>query len=232
MLLRSEPPMIQSAIEPSVSRPTVRHLIVCANPSTASFDHSIVKAYAATARSNGQEVVVRDLYAMGFDPVLKLGERPGHDERTLSSDVAAELEFVRNAAILVLVYPIWYGLPPAILKGYVDRVLGAGFSFQDLHDGKVQPPLAQKPLLSFSTSGLPLEWLHEQNQVLALREIFDVYLWRGFGMKQSEHLMIDSVVPNMSVVYAAEQLERVRQTADRTCKSLAGALPAHVNYEA
>lgn len=199
----------------------IRHLIVCANPSAQSFDHAIVAAYAETARSHGQDVDVRDLYALTFDPVLKLEERPGHGNWTPAPDVAVELGFVRAADVIVLVYPIWYGLPPAILKGYVDRVLGADYSFWKFHEAVGQPSLAGKPLLSLSTSGLPLAWLHEKGQVTSLREIIDVYLWRGFGMKQSQHVMIDSVVPNMSPAYAREQLDRVRQTATQTCAMLA-----------
>lgn len=197
------------------------HLIVCANPSLESFDHAIVKAYADTVRTEGQHVVIRDLYAFRFDPVLKQEERPGHGDRTLSRDVAAELAFVQRADVLVMVYPIWYGLPPAILKGYIDRVLGADYSFREFHDQKGQPSLKGKPLVSISTSGLPLTWLRDRGQVTSLREIVDVYLWRGFGMKQSQHLMIDSIVPNMSTAYAERQLERARDTARQTCAMLA-----------
>jgi NAD(P)H dehydrogenase (quinone) len=197
------------------------HLIVCANPSPKSFDHAIVEAYAEAAREQGQHVVVRDLYAFRFDPVLRLEERPGQGAHELSPDVEAELAFVRSADVIVLVYPIWYGLPPAILKGYVDRVLGAGYSYRDFHAQRGQEWLEGKPLVSISTSGLPLTWLREKGQTMSLREIVDVYLWRGFGMKQSQHLMIDSVEPNMSAVFVDEQLERVRQTARQTCALLA-----------
>ena len=200
-------------------RPT--HLVVYANPSPTSFDHAIVEAYVEAATECHQEVVVRDLYALGFDPVLKASERPLQGDWSPASDVAVELDHLARCDILVLVYPIWFALPPAILIGYVDRVLGAGYSFRDLHDQVGQPALRGKPLLSFTTSGTSLPWLNEQGQALSLREIFDVYLWRGFGMKQSEHVMIDSVVPNMSQTYAAEQLERVRATAVRACSALA-----------
>lgn len=80
--------------------------------------------------------------------------------------------------------------------------------------------MAQKPLVSFSTSGTPLAWLDEQGQILSLREIFDVYLWRGFGTRQSEHVMIDNVVPNMSNEYTSQQLGRVQDTAACTCAML------------
>ena len=206
------------------------HLIVVANPSPGSFDNAIVDAYMAVARDQGHKVVVRDLYALEFDPVLKIDERPGRADWTPHADVLVELGYVHTASIIVLVYPIWYGFPPAILKGYVDRVLGAGYSYRDFYDQKGQPLLAGKPLVSFSTSGLPLSWLAEKGQVLSLREIFDVYLWRGFAMKQSEHVMIESIMPNMSTVYAREQLDRVRHTAARTCAMLDNALIEEV-YE-
>lgn len=204
------------------------HLIVYANPSPHSFDRAVVDAYRSSALEQGHGVVVRDLYELGFDPVLRADERPSTAGWTPRADVMEELDHLRSADVLVLVYPIWYGLPPAILKGYVDRVLGAGYSFRDLHDQKGQLPLAGKPLVSFSTSGLPLSWLSEKGQVLSLREIFDVYLWRGFGMKQSDHVMIENIVPNMSAAHAAAQLERVRATAARTCAMLDGSLHPEV----
>jgi NAD(P)H dehydrogenase (quinone) len=210
----------------------LQHLLVHANPSADSFGHAIVNAYVDTVRGLGQDVVVRDLYAMKFDPVLQAQERPGSDHWTASPDVAPELDLVNAADILVLVYPIWFGLPPAILKGYVDRVLGANYSFREFASQAGRPGLAGKPLLSFSTSGAPLSWLNEQGQPLSLREIFDVYLWRGFCMKQSEHVMIESVVPNMSAAYAAQQLQRVREVANRTSLKLAGMDVGPVAFEA
>ncbi|WP_286772886.1 NAD(P)H-dependent oxidoreductase [Sphingomonas sp. 66-10] len=214
------------------AKAAVRHLVVCASPAPGGFGHAVVETYVDIVRQAGQEAIVRDLYGIGFDPVLKIDERPDGPHWAPSPDVAAELEFVRQADILVLVYPIWYGLPPAILKGYVDRVLGANYSFHRFRAEAGQPPLVGKPLLSFSTSGTPLAWLHERSQVLALREIFDVYLWRGFGMKQSRHVMLDEVVTNLAPADAAEKLKLVRQTAAETCATLAGGRPMVTGFEA
>ena len=213
------------------AKAAIRHLVVCASPAPAGFGHAVVDAYVDAVTKAGQQAIVRDLYGIGFDPVLKADERPDAPHWAPSADVAAELEFVRQASILVLVYPIWYGLPPAILKGYVDRVLGANYSFHRFRNEAGQPPLVGKPLLSFSTSGTPLAWLHERSQILALREIFDVYLWRGFGMKQSRHVMLDEVVANMPAA-AAEKLQLVRQAAAETCATLAGERPMMTGFEA
>lgn len=200
---------------------TFNHLVVLANPAPDGFDHSIVAAYAQEVERHHQAVQVRDLYALGFDPVLRASERPTVPDWSPAPDIAAELDYLRHCDILVFVYPIWFGLPPAMLKGYVERVLGAGYTFRDLQAASGQSVVAGKPLLSFSTSGASLPWLNEQGQVLSLKEVFDVYLWRGLGMGQAEHIRIDSVVPDMDASYAGEQLERVRQAADKACAMLA-----------
>ena len=207
--------------------PAIRHHLVFANPRRDSFDGQIVDRYVETAESFHQEVIVRDLYAMGFDPVLRDEERPSPDgEAHPAPDVAAELELLQSAQIVVLVYPIWFALPPAILKGYVDRVLGSNYSYRDVQQQSGHPAVKGKPLLSFSTSGTSLAWLHEKGQVGSLREIFDAYLWQGLGMTRAEHIRIDSVVPGMDAQYAAEQLERVRATAERNCAMLLSARQA------
>ena len=197
-----------------------RHLLVLANPSPTSFDHSIAAAYTEAVQQNRQEVVVRDLYNLNFNPVLSASERPMVDDWAAAPDVEVELQHLAWCDILVLVYPIWYGLPPAMMKGYVDRVLGAGYSFRDVRSEVGQPGVAGKPLLSFSTFGLSLPWLHEKGQVVSLKEIFDVYLRQGLNMASAEHVRIDSVVPDINAEYAAQQLERVRAAADRSCATL------------
>lgn len=201
---------------------TPRHLVVSAFPSPTGFGHSLVSAYSDVVQQAGQAVAVRDLYALDFDPVLRSQERPACGEWAASADVDVELAELGRSDILVLAYPIWFGLPPAMLKGYVDRVLGANYSYKKLGDRSGQAVVKGKPLLSFSTSAMPLSWLDEQGQVTALRQLLDVYLWRGFGMARSEHVMLDGIVPNISRTHADACLDRVRQTATRTCARLAG----------
>ncbi len=198
-----------------------RHLLVLANPSANSFDHSIAAEYAGVVKDNGQHIVIRDLYATGFDPVLKATERPAGAEWTPAPDVVEEIELLRTADLLVFVYPIWFGLPPAMLKGYVERVVGAGYTVNDLQGAVGQPVVQGKPLISFSTSGASYEWLNSQDQVQALKTIFDVYLWRGLAMSRAEHYRIDSVGPAMDPAYAAEQLAHVREAAQNCCARLA-----------
>ncbi|KER38118.1 hypothetical protein AL00_01960 [Sphingobium indicum F2] len=204
----------------SDSQQASKHLLVLANPSPQSFDHSIASAYTGVVKDNRQQIVIRDLYAIGFDPVLKASERPTGSSWSPAPDIEPELDLLRSADLLVFVYPIWYGLPPAMLKGYVERVLGANYSFKDMQGAVGQPAVQGKPLVSFSTSGAPLPWLEDQEQVRSLKAVFDVYLWRGLVMSRAEHYRIDSVVPDMDAGYAAEQLDRVRRAAQNCCEML------------
>ena len=115
---------------------------VLAHPESQSFNAYLVRAGSATLEAEGWTVSVSDLYAMGFDPC----ERPGHysdraararfdaqaeqrhatDTGTLPKMVMDELALMDRADLLVLQYPMWWHLPPAILKGWFDRVLAYG----------------------------------------------------------------------------------------------------------
>lgn len=98
------------------------HYVVLANPSPRSFCHAIAHTYAAEVQRQRQRqtVTVTDLCGIAFDPVLKNVERADRDDRH-HPWIAAEFDRVSASGALVLVYPIWFGGPPAILKGYVDE---------------------------------------------------------------------------------------------------------------
>lgn len=186
--------------------PPLRHLVVVGHPDRHSFNHALADAYCRGVRDSGQVAEIDDLYARGFDPLLRADERPGPDYH-LSMDVAAVLEMLERADALVLVYPIWFGLPPAIIKGYVDRVMGADFSAQRIKAHIPNPRLSGKHLLSISTSASTLPWLEEQGQWLALRDAFDRYITNVFGLEDGDRLHFDAIVSNLKPAFVAEALE-------------------------
>src|SRR5690606_40356054 len=77
------------------------------------------------------QVRVRDLYDLGFDPVLSPAELKQYEdeEKAISVDVKAEQEAILWADHIIFVYPTWWWSMPAILKGYFDRVFVPGFAF-------------------------------------------------------------------------------------------------------
>jgi NAD(P)H dehydrogenase (quinone) len=187
-----------------------RHIVVLCHPEQESFNASVANTYSQTVRDHGHEVVVRDLYAMGFHPVLKSAERPsvatGHFQ-----DVEDELAIIRGADVFILVYPIWFGSAPAMLKGYVERVLGSGVVPQAVKDRSAHGALAGKRMLSFTTSGLTEIWLDEQGQLQSLIRGFDHYIEHAFAMLPSRHFHFGSITAEMTPRSVHLNLEEVRE---------------------
>ncbi|MEG3175777.1 NAD(P)H-dependent oxidoreductase [Sphingomonas sp. RB3P16] len=197
--------------EPMSTKPP-RHVVVLCHPEQDSFNAAVAATYCATVRAHGHDVIVRDLYAMGFHPVLKSIERPGPDARTFD-DVEAELEILRDTDVFVLVYPIWFGTPPAMLKGYVERVLGSGVMPAAVYRGAAKGVLAGRRMLSFTTSGLKEIWLDEMGQLKALTQGFDHYIEHAFAMRPSRHHHFGHVTPDMEPAWARRHLDAVKAQA-------------------
>lgn len=204
----------QSSVQP-------RHVVVLAHPGPNSFNASVVRTYCETVRSCGQEAIVRDLYAMDFDPVLKDDERPRAQGLTLSPDVEAELAVIRGADIYTLVYPIWFAMPPAMMTGYIDRVLGAGVTAREIQDRAGEGVLSGRHMLSITSSGTREIWLDEQGQVESLRHLIGHYLLNAFGMKSCEHLHLGGVVEGFSKRFVDQALYEVYERAKKVCAMVA-----------
>ncbi len=102
----------------------MRVLIVACHPNPESFSAHLREVTAQAFRERGAQVRVRDLYALGFDPVMGCEERLGyHTEGDNERPVAKELEQLKWCDTLVFVYPTWWFGLPAMLKGWLDRVL-------------------------------------------------------------------------------------------------------------
>ena len=202
---------------PTTRKP--KHAVILCHPELDSFNAAVAKRYCETVQQFGHEVVLRDLYRMGFDPVLKANEQ-AQSAFTLSPDVVNELKVIDGTDVFVLVYPIWFAMPPAMLKGYVDRVFGAGVSFRSVRNRQTTPLLYGKRLVSFTSSGTTLSWLAEQGAWVSLQNLFDHYLLRGFSMNSAEHKHYDSIVEGLEKRFVDEYLYDVEQNARRICGTI------------
>ena len=133
--------------------------VILAHPRKGSFNHAIAGVVADTLRSDGHEVLLHDLYAEQFDPVLPHGEIPRN--ASLPPAVAAHCAEIATADGIVIVHPDWWGMPPAILTGWIDRVLRPGVAYRflemDSGDGVPEGLLKAKAVIVFNTSNTPRE---------------------------------------------------------------------------
>jgi putative NADPH-quinone reductase len=110
--------------------PGVKILVVLAHPDAASFNHALAARACDSARALGHSVVFHDLYAEGFDPVLPAPELG----RAAALDPALARHCTELAAAdgIVVVHPNWWGQPPAVLAGWIDRVMRPGVAYEFL----------------------------------------------------------------------------------------------------
>ncbi len=205
--------------QPADAQP--RHVVVLAHPAQHSFNASVAETYCEAVRGCGQEVLVRDLYAMDFDPILRDAERPRRHAGHLSPDVRAELDLIGGADIYTLIYPIWFAMPPAMMKGYIDRVLGAGVTAADVQDRAGNSVLSGRRMLSITSSGAREIWLDEQAQVESLRNVFGRYLFHAFAMRSCEHLHLGGIVEGFPKRFVDQTLQDVHERARKVCAMLA-----------
>jgi len=95
--------------------------IILGHPRRDSLNHALAAAAADAARALGHDVRFHDLHAEGFDPVLPAGEEPAG--APLPPAIELHCREIVEADGIVIVHPNWWGMPPAILAGWVDRVL-------------------------------------------------------------------------------------------------------------
>jgi NAD(P)H dehydrogenase (quinone) len=133
--------------------------IILAHPGRESFNHAIAQTAITTLKQNGHQVVFHDLYAERFDPLLPMDEIPR--EAGLPPEVASHCAEIARADGIIIVHPNWWGQPPAILKGWVDRVMRPGIAYQflegDQGDGIPVGLLKARAALVFNTSNTPAE---------------------------------------------------------------------------
>lgn len=188
----------------------MHHAIILAHPDPGSFNASVARAYAEAVAELGHGVVLRDLYAMGFDPCLKVSERPDKPGEGVAADVAHERALLSDADVFTLIYPVWFGGPPAILKGYIERVFNHGFAFDSFEGGQMRGLLTGRRLMSFTSSGSTNAWMEENGVSMSLRYLIDSYLSKIFGLQIVEHVHFASIAPGLDKRWVLENLATVR----------------------
>jgi len=192
----------------------MKHAVVVAHPNTGSFACSVAKSYAAAAEALGHQAVVRDLYRMGFDPCLKASEIPGPSGFHPAADVTAERELLSDVDVFAFIYPFWFNTPPAILKGYVDRIFCMGFGFEPAFGG-TSPLLTGRKLISFTSSGAPDYWVQETHALEALMTVFDRQIGGVTGLSVVDHIHMGAIAPNITAEAAEAILADVGEAVRR-----------------
>jgi NAD(P)H dehydrogenase (quinone) len=133
--------------------------VILGHPDKKSFSHAIAEVVIKTLRDDNYGVVFHDLYKEKFPPVLPAQEIPR--DAPLPLVIAQHCDEISAADGIIIIHPNWWGQPPAILKGWIDRVLRPGVAYRfaegDSGDGELIGLLKASVVLVFNTSNTPAE---------------------------------------------------------------------------
>lgn len=159
----------------------MKHLVVYAHPNPESLNHSILETAVHALKKNGHEVVVRDLYALDFQPVLKPEDTAAMKAGNTPNDIKTEQEFITDADVITFIYPIWWTGLPAILKGYVDRVFAFGFAYSAGEEGIIKLLKGKKGFI-INTHGTPNEVYDKVGMTAGLKVTSDIGIFDFTGI--------------------------------------------------
>jgi NAD(P)H dehydrogenase (quinone) len=108
--------------------------IILAHPDQESFNHAIAKSVINTLSGNDHKIFYHDLYAEKFNPILEKDEIPKNG--IIDKEIAKYCDEIIQSDGIIIIHPNWWGQPPAILKGWIDRVLRPGVAYEFLENDK------------------------------------------------------------------------------------------------
>ncbi len=168
----------------------MKALVVYANPNPESLSGRVCQTIVETLNAKGDTVEVRDLYKLGFNPVLTAEEQAGNAQGKLMADVLEEQKHLSQADVVFFVYPIWWAGLPAIMKGWFDRVLTYGYAYRYGAKG-LEKMLKGKKAVILNNHGNPLS-AYEGAMYNALRMGSDTGIIDFCGFELVEHKFFPS----------------------------------------
>lgn len=192
----------------------MNHLVVFAHPNPKSFGKGIVDAVVKASEEKGANVRVRDLYEIGFDPILKPSDFEAFQSGNVPGDIAAEQEHIKWADVITFVYPVWWASVPALLKGYVDRVFSYGFAYEYV-DGAPNGLLKGKKGLLFCTTGTPNEIYAVSGMHNSMKQTTDQGIFNFTGIEEVKHAFFGAV-PYVTDENRQEYLNEVAKIVKET----------------
>lgn len=197
--------------------------VLIAHPRARSFTEAMAEGFVSAFTDAGGRCVVRDLYKVGFDPLLHANEIPDHEGFAPRADVIEERRLIADADIFALFYPLWYNAPPAMMMGYVARVFGMGFAYSAVQAGGNQPLLTGRRLVSFTSSGAPQAWVESSGAWDAMNTNFDAHFAAVAGLDRAGHHNVGGVEPGMRQEVVARHRAEIEAVARHLVIAGAGA---------
>ncbi|QEN06581.1 flavodoxin family protein [Oceanispirochaeta crateris] len=158
----------------------MKTLIIFTHPAPESLNRSFLNSAMEGLSSNmgSDSVEVLDLYKENFNPALVFNDEKRRRSMSKDPELESYRKMIQRADTILLIYPLWWGRPPAMLMGFFDKVLSSGFAYKQT-EGKILPEglLKGKRVICVSTmkgpKGYPALVLRNAHKVLMKKAIFN-----------------------------------------------------------
>ncbi len=190
----------------------MNHLIIHSHPKPTSFNSSIKDKIIEISKASGDNVELRDLYKINFNPALQYTDITELRKGELPKDVKTEQEYIKWADTISIVYPIWWMSMPAILKGYFDRVFTNGFAFIFKEHGPIGL-LNDKNVYLYSTAGLHQSMYDTLHLIENFNMIIDYGVFEFCEMNVKSHKYFNSV-PFVTDSERKEMLSNIKKMVE------------------
>ncbi|WP_339790737.1 NAD(P)H oxidoreductase [Paenibacillus sp. FSL R7-0313] len=155
-------------------------LVVVSHPRKDSLTFQVAQRFAQGLTEAGHSYEILDLHGIGFDPILREMDEPDYtqENQVFSLEVETEMKRLKKHDAVAFVFPLWWWHLPAMLKGYVDRVMNNGFAY-----GANKLPHQQ--ILWIALSGVTEEQMHKRNYGQSIANLLNVGIADYCGVSQS-----------------------------------------------
>ena len=159
-------------------------LIILGHPDTKSFNHAVAQTCISQIKTNGHSVFFHDLYVENFNPVLHIDSKK--PDTNFDPQIKLHTNDLMNSDGIIVIHPNWWGQPPAIIKGWLDRVLipGIAYEFVINEEGRRFPQglLKAQNAIVLNTSNSPYDKKYDP-----LKSIWENSVFNFCGVNKIEH---------------------------------------------
>lgn len=194
----------------------MNYLIIYGHYNPNSFNHALLDILTATLGVE-HKIEVRDLHTLHFNPVLTGADVEALEKGTPPPDIRVEQDLICWADALIFVYPVWWSSMPAIVKGYIDRVLSFGFAYTVDENGP-RGLLTGKKVYIFNTTGADEETNSEYGVFQSMHNLTDMGIFQFCGMEIAGHNYF-TAVPYVTDDERQVMLAKFRSAVERLAKT-------------
>ncbi|MEC4568754.1 NAD(P)H oxidoreductase [Paenibacillus sp. CMAA1739] len=171
-------------------------LSVVSHPRKDSLTFKVAGRFVQGLADAGHDYEILDLHGIGFDPVLKGVDEPDWSvaEQTFSPEVEMEIKRMKEHDALAFIFPLWWWHLPAMLKGYIDRVLNNGFAYGS-------NKLHHQHILWIGLAGVSQEQLKKRNYDEMITHLLNVGIADYCGVSNSKVEFLDETLGSNSDHY-------------------------------